>query len=217
MFNQLCSFLLNVSGLYLSAGLLPNRPSPPHAALLYFCLLGPNVQNKNETNGLEAVFLENRDRLLRFFLARGAGDAAEDLLQDLWLKISVSPAGPVASPLSYLFQAANATMIDRHRSISKAQQRNRDWSEAQAGSVPGVSDSPSADRILEAREYAALVDKTLDELGPRVAAIFRRHRIDEITQKNIAAEFGVSVSTVESDLRRAYSALSELKERQDEV
>ncbi len=32
--------------------------------------------------GLEAVFLANRDKLVRFLTARGAGDAAEDLVQD---------------------------------------------------------------------------------------------------------------------------------------
>ncbi|HEY0324811.1 MAG TPA: RNA polymerase subunit sigma-70, partial [Allosphingosinicella sp.] len=32
--------------------------------------------------GLEAVFLTHRAALLRFLRARGAGDAAEDLLQE---------------------------------------------------------------------------------------------------------------------------------------
>ena len=52
---------------------------------------------------------------------------------------------------------------------------------------------------------------------PGPAAIFRRHRVDEVPQRKIAEEFGVSLSTVESDLRRAYRALAELKERMDEV
>jgi RNA polymerase sigma-70 factor (ECF subfamily) len=33
----------------------------------------------------------------------------------------------------------------------------------------------------------------------------------------VAAELGVSLSTVESDLRRAYAALSAMKERLDEA
>ena len=35
---------------------------------------------------LEQAYLAHRDRLLRFLRARGAGDAAEDLVQDLWLR-----------------------------------------------------------------------------------------------------------------------------------
>lgn len=167
--------------------------------------------------GLEAVFLANRERLLRFLAARGAGDAAEDLLQELWLKISVSRPGPVAAPLSYLFRAADMLMIDRHRAVTQAQKREREWSEAAAGTSPGVSDTPSVERHMIGRENARLVAETLEGLGPRVAAIFRRHRVDGLSQRLVAEEFGVSLSTVESDLRRAYRALAELKERIDEA
>ena len=166
--------------------------------------------------GLEAVFLENRAKLLRFLQARGAGDAAEDLLQELWLKIAAGPPGPIASPMSYLFRAANTLMIDRYRSASQAEKRDRDWTEAQGGAVPGISDAPSVERVLTGRQQALLVTQTLDDLDPRAAAIFRRHRIDEIPQKQLAADFGVSLSTVESDLRRVYRALADLKERLDE-
>jgi RNA polymerase sigma-70 factor (ECF subfamily) len=55
----------------------------------------------------------------------------------------------------------------------------------------------------------------LESLGPRVSAIFRSHRIDGMAQKQIAAAFGISVSTVESDLRIAYRALAQWKERSD--
>lgn len=171
----------------------------------------------SSSTGLEEVFLANRDRLLRFLAARGAGEAAEDVLQEIWLKIAARNTGPVASPLSYLFRTADTLMIDRFRSVRQAEKRERDWSEAQDGAKPGVSDAPSAERHLIAREQARLVLQTLDALGPRPGAIFRRHRIDGVSQRLLADEFGVSLSTVESDLRRAYAALAALKERIDEV
>ena len=166
--------------------------------------------------GLEAVFLSNRARLLAFLAARGAGDAAEDLLQELWLKISTGERGPVASPLSYLFRAADTLMIDRYRSQRQADKRDRDWTEAGA-SQPGVSDAPSVERHLIGRQQARLVAETLDALGPRAAAVFRRHRVDGVPQRQVAEEMGVSLITVESDLRGAYRALAELKERLDEA
>jgi RNA polymerase sigma factor (sigma-70 family) len=166
--------------------------------------------------GLEGVFLENRAKLLGFLAARGAGDAAEDLLQELWVKISTGERGPVASPLSYLFRAADTLMIDRYRSQRQADKRDRDWSEARA-SRPGVSDSPSVERHIIGRQQARLVAETIDGLGPRAAAIFRRHRVDGVPQRQVAEEMGVSLSTVESDLRGAYRALAELKERLDEA
>src|SRR5690606_22265745 len=175
------------------------------------------LADSNSTSGLEEVFLANRDRLLRFLLARGAGDAAEDLLQEIWLKISVRRTGPIASPLSYLFRTADTLMIDRFRSFRQAERRERDWSETHDGTVPGVSDSPSAERHLIGREQARLAMETLRSVGERPAAIFRRHRLDGVPQRRLAEEFGVSLSTVESDLRRAYAALAALKERIDEV
>lgn len=165
------------------------------------------------STGLEAVFLEHRARLLRFLVARGAGDAAEDLLQEVWLKIAARPAGPVASPLSYLFRTADLLMIDRYRAARQASQRERAWSETNGAAVPGVSDAPSVERHLIGRQHALLVAETLDALGSRPAAVFRRHRIDGIPQRQVAAELGVSLSTVESDLRQAYRALAELRER----
>jgi RNA polymerase sigma factor (sigma-70 family) len=175
------------------------------------------LADSSPSTGIEAAYLAHRERLLRFLVARGAGDAAEELLQEIWLKIEARDSGPVASPLSYLFRVADSLMIDRFRAARQAERRNRDWSDANDGTVPGVSDAPSAERLLVAREHARLAMDTLDSLGPRPAALFRRHRVDGVPQRQLAEEFGVSLSTVESDLRRAYTALAALKERIDEV
>lgn len=174
------------------------------------------LTDSHSPSGLEQAFLDNRTRLLAFLRARGAGDAAEDLLQDLWLRVAAARPGPVAAPLPYLYRAANMLMIDRYRSQRQGAQRDRAWSEAQGGAEPGVSDHPSVERVLSGRQLARLAEEELERLGPRPAAIFRRHRIDEVPQRQVAEEFGVSLSTVESDLRRAYRALADLKERIDE-
>ena len=168
------------------------------------------------STGLEAVFLSNRDRLLAFLRSHGAGDAAEDLLQELWIKLTAAPGGPIAQPLSYLYRAANNLMLDRYRSHQQATKRDHDWTEA-ATTVAGQSDDPSSERKLIAREQLRLAQAALDALGERPAAIFRRHRVDGVGQRDIAAEFGVSISTVEADLRRAYRAMIELRSRLDEA
>tara|TARA_B100000029_G_scaffold145715_11_gene141066 strand:+ start:53909 stop:54439 length:531 start_codon:yes stop_codon:yes gene_type:complete len=168
-------------------------------------------------DGLEAVFLANRETLLRFLVARGAGDDAEDILQDVWLRISRGQAGPIAAPLAYLYRAANAAMIDRYRSARQAQLRDAAWTEGHGGATIGVSDSPSAERVVAGRQLAARVEEALAPLPERAVAVFRRTRIDGVTQRVIAGELGVSISTVESDLRLVYRALAELRERLDEV
>ncbi|MET0239359.1 MAG: RNA polymerase sigma factor [Sphingobium sp.] len=165
--------------------------------------------------GLRAIFLANRDRLLRFLAAQGAGDEAEDLLQELWFKVAGAAGQPIGQPVSYLFRAANNLMLDRYRSRRQAQKRDTDWSEVET-SATGASDAPSGERALIARQQLDLVQAELEALGPRAAAIFRRHRVDGVAQRDLAAEFGVSLSTVESDLRRAYRAMIDLRRRFDE-
>ena len=177
-----------------------NRPRSPAAA------------------GLEAAFLEQREKLLRFLRARGAGEAAEDLLQEVWLKIAEARSGPVAAPLPYIYTVANRLMIDRHRSRRQEVLREREWTDTVADTATGKSDAPGADRTLAAIQMAALVAALLDGLEPpRVGQIFRRHRVDGVPQRQIAEEFGVSLSTVEADLRKAYAALAQFRERHDEA
>jgi RNA polymerase sigma-70 factor (ECF subfamily) len=168
-------------------------------------------------SGLQAVILANRDKLLRFLVSRGAGDAAEDVLQDLYVRVATADAGPVAQPLSYLYRAANNLMVDRFRSRRQTERREQDWSDAAGPTQPDRSDEPPPDRSLVARETLAGVQAVLDGLGVRTATIFRRHRIDGVQQRDIARELGVSLSTVEADLRRAYRALLDYRRSIDEV
>jgi RNA polymerase sigma factor (sigma-70 family) len=159
-------------------------------------------------SGLEAVFLASRPQLLRFLRAHGAGEAAEDLLQELWIRVAAQPAGPLAQPLAYLYRAANNLMVDQARSRRQAERRDRAWTEATGGEGEW-SDTPGAERAVLAREELARAQAELDALGTRAATVFRRYRLDGAAQRDIARELGVSLSTVESDLRRAYRALIE--------
>lgn len=161
---------------------------------------------------LEQAYLAQRERLLRFLRARGAGEAAEDLLQELWLRLAAAPDPDAASGLGYMMRAADRLIIDRYRSERQATLRDKAWAEAQPGLADGVAPAPGPERELSARQEVARLEHALAELGPRPAAILRRHRIDGLTQRDIAAEFGVSLSTVESDLRRAYAKILAVRE-----
>ncbi len=172
-----------------------------------------------DRQGIEGVLLANRDRLIRFLEAHGAGAAAEDLFQELWMKVAGRATGPIAQPLSYLFRAANNLMLDRYRSTRQAGQRERDWTDAEGAGHGERSDEPSAERSLIARDQLLRAQALLDRLEPhpRVATCFRRFRLDGLSQKQIATELGVSLSTVESDLRKAYAALLALRREWDEA
>lgn len=163
-------------------------------------------------SGLEAAYLDHRAALLRFLRARGAGDSAEDILHDVWLRLRNSRPGPVPAPLPYLYRVANSAMIDRHRSLAQAGRRDANWAQSHAEHA-----LPSPEAGTAAKQEVAQLLYLVDRLGPRTGAILRRHRIDGLSQREVAAEMGISISTVESDLRTAYRALLEWKERRDEA
>ena len=166
---------------------------------------------------LEQAYLAHRPRLLRFLAARGAGDAAEDLLQELWLRLARAADSEAAANLAYMMRAADRLMIDRYRARRQEALREQAWSEAQPGLAEDIDPSPDAERSIAARQHVTRVEQALAALGERPARIFRRHRIDGLAQRDIAAELGISISTVESDLRRAYRAVADLRRTLDEV
>ncbi|NTZ42346.1 RNA polymerase sigma factor [Altererythrobacter sp. SALINAS58] len=174
------------------------------------------MQEVSSPTSLEQAFVANRQRLLRFLTARGAGDEAEDVLQDLWMRLLAAGNDEAAVHPSYMMRAADRLMIDRYRSKVQAAKRDRAWAETQPGVLDDTDAAPSAERVIAAHQHTRMVHEALDALGPRAATIFRRHRIDGIPQRDVAAECNVSLSTVESDLRRAYQALCEVWRRIDE-
>ena len=159
--------------------------------------------------GIEGVLLANRDRIVRFLQVRGAGDAAEDLFQDLWMRLTDRPMGPVADPLPYVMRAANNLMLDRYRSARQSALRDQAWGETAAGH------EPSAETALISREQLLLVEAAITGTGERPARIFRRFRVDGANQRDIASEMGISLSTVEADLRKVYATLAALRRQFD--
>ena len=159
--------------------------------------------------GIEGVLLANRDRIVRFLEVRGAADGAEDLFQDLWMRLTDRKTGHIADPLAYIMRAANNLMLDRYRSARQSDLRDKAWGEAAA------TQSPSTEASLISREQLALVETAITATGERPARIFRRFRVDGQSQRDIASEMGVSLSTVEADLRKVYAALAVIRRQFD--
>lgn len=162
--------------------------------------------------GLEAVFTEMRPALIRRAIAMGVGGDAEDVVQDVWLKIRTAE-GPVASPHAYLLRMVYTAVLDRRRGARRAAARDAAW--FSPANLPADAVHPAdAERRLIAAQTLRAVEARLIALGDPAAAIFRRHRIDGVTQRRVAEEFGMGLSTVEKHLRRAYAVLLDLQEDQ---
>ena len=80
-------------------------------------------------NPLLAVYLEKRPNLVRFLAARlGALEAAEDVAQDLYLKVSgMEAVEGVQNPMALLYRMGANLMLDRLRRDRRAAVREDAW------------------------------------------------------------------------------------------
>jgi len=176
----------------------------------------PGEADRMEQAGLQQVFSSARAELLRFLQARGLSrEDAEDLLQDLYVKIETSTLPPVSEPKAYLYSMANNLAHDRRRSEQSRKRRDGAWLSEQNGSPGDMERSWDPDAVLQARDHLRRVEAALDGLPERTSSVFRRYRIEGESQKAIAASLGISLSAVEKHLQRAYRTVLDLKRRLD--
>jgi RNA polymerase sigma-70 factor (ECF subfamily) len=173
-------------------------------------------QQNMASDGLLGTFIASRSALSRYLLLRGAtAEEAEDILQEIYLKLSVDTIGPVAEPRAYLYRMTNNHFLGHRRAAGRRLRREEDWVDAHSGEEREVDEQPSAEARLIAREQLAILQRVLDGLPERTRMIFRRFRIDGEPQRQIAADIGISVSAVEKHLARAYEAIAAAKLRLD--
>lgn len=164
---------------------------------------------QSPANQLAATLIAHRPRIVQFLRLRGAGDLAEDFYQDLWTRLAQRSQENLADPLSYVLRAANNLMLDRYRSDRQRDLRDTAW-----GELSPTTEASAESRVI-AQQQLERINQIIDQLGERPAKIFRRFRLDGIAQKDIAAEQGVSLSTVEADLRKAYAAIAAARRQFD--
>ena len=169
-----------------------------------------------DNDGLLHIFAESRPALLRFLTLRGASsEDAEDLLQEVYLKLLAGGIGPVVEPRAYLYRMANNHFLGSRRTDGRRARREEDWMDVHGGSDGEIDARPSVEAELIAREQLAILQHVIDGLPERTRMIFRRFRIDGEPQRQIAADLAISISAVEKHLARAYGAISAAKSNLD--
>lgn len=168
--------------------------------------------NSGLSGGLVAAFNLHRAELLRFLAAR-CGDAheAEDLSQDLWIKLSSLVTGPIANPRAYLFQIANNAVLDRRRARQRAMARDHLWLEAEGTHAGLPEDRPdpaeSAEERIAASQDAAILQKAIASLPDGARRALLLYRFEGQSQGDIARTLGISRSGVEKHLALAMKHL----------
>ncbi len=162
--------------------------------------------------GLQATFLAERPRLLRLLRARlGTEEEAEEAVQDLWLRLESTRAGPIAEPVAYLFRMANNLATDRRRAGMRRGALETAWHAI----LPQGDEHPDAERTAIARDWLAHVETTIAAMPDRMREAYRLFRLEGLAQRDIARRMTISVSAVEKLLQRAYARLERLEDESD--
>jgi len=153
------------------------------------------------------AYADNYTDLTRF-LRRLCGDAslAEDLAQEAGMRlVAAARRERIDNPRAFLFHAAANLARDNLRHRIVAQQH----ADAQtAGAQPEFEATPGTDHIAAIHQEVTLVAKAIAELPPRARAVLQLARIEGYSQKEIAAQMGITPKTVENHLTRALAQLT---------
>jgi len=147
-----------------------------------------------------------RRPLMSFFLRRVGNRAdAEDLTQQVFVRILGSDDGlRIEDAEAFVFKVATNLLRDRARSVGRRGGGVMPLDEAVVGEVAReFMEDRSPERVLLGRESLADVLQALDELGQRTRDIFILFRLENMKQREIAAIYGISQSTVEKQVMRA--------------
>ncbi len=146
---------------------------------------------------------------LERFLARKLDnpDDAAEVAQEAFLRLHrMEHPEQLENARAFLFQVASNLAVDQlrrrrlHFRFLNAQKGPSTESDAPE---PGSSNEPSPEELLAAREKLAAIYQAIEELPQNVRQAFLMHRRNGLPYSVIAAELGVSVSSVEKYILQA--------------
>ena len=153
---------------------------------------------------LTAAYVAHRGQLVRFLTRRLRSAAtAEDLAQDLYLRLSAFAAG-VRDPKAFLFRAA-ANLASNH---ARGEARRAALRAEAAAAGPAPVDVLDPERRALGAERLRQVASALAALPERTRAVFIMNRYDGLTQREIAQRLGVSQTAVENHMSKAIAVLT---------
>lgn len=150
-----------------------------------------------------------KGRLARRF---GSADFAGEVLHEAWLHLDRIEGGVVESsvrnPSAYLYRLAVNIAVDQKRADGR-------WlAKAEVDSLcrQAVNELDPG-RVAEARSELATLARALEEIPPRRRAIFLASRLHNLSHKEIAERYGVTVRIVDRELESALGYFSEVLEK----
>ncbi|MPZ19359.1 MAG: sigma-70 family RNA polymerase sigma factor [Luteitalea sp.] len=138
----------------------------------------------------------------------GKHDEAEDLTQDIFLKIfrSLGTFDRRANFQTWLISVSRNLCIDHYRSVRK--ERETIAREIDASTMPAATSDAGPYAQLEHDDQRALLRRALDRLAPTLRSAVLLRDIQELSYQEIAARLDLPEGTVKSRINRGRSELT---------
>jgi RNA polymerase sigma factor (sigma-70 family) len=145
-----------------------------------------------------------RPALMAFFLRRLRNHAeAEDMTQDVFVRLARADRSDVRSADAYIFQIAANLLRDRARK----EKHRFDYRGELAAENDLSVDQLDPSRIVSGQQSLTALAAALEDLPEPTRQIFICHRLENITRPVIATAYQISESAVDRHLAKAMAFL----------
>ena len=163
---------------------------------------------------LVALYMTRRADLIRFFTLRTASlEEAQDIVQDIYLKIVDLPSDGVQNHAAFLYRLGTNVMIDRIRQKRRSAAREEAYFDivVDVNNQIGRAEASAQEVAIDARRRLARLLAAIEALPPRRRQVFVMHKLDGLSYAEIAARLNVSRSAVEKHMMAALKRLAEFR------
>jgi RNA polymerase sigma-70 factor (ECF subfamily) len=165
----------------------------------------------NQSSLLLRSFVDRQTDLKRYFTARVGSEEAEDIVQEIYLKIvAIQDDREIRNPGAYLYRLGANLMLDRLRHRRASVARDAEWYRSTRVTAPSgedMLDEVPADEALASKDRLSRLEAALKELPENIQRTFRLHKFEEMSHREVAERLGVSRSLVEKHMMRALKHL----------
>lgn len=153
---------------------------------------------RQQVAAFEEVYRAEHKWLLRYLGRRVGRDDAPDLAQEAFLRLYGSGMLAIAdNPQAYLTRIASNLAADRAR--RQVRRPAIAWTLDEARDAPAP---PGQAQRIEAMDGLRFYRQTVRAMPPKTRRVFVMHRMRRMTYKQIAAELGVCIQTVDYHMMR---------------
>lgn len=154
----------------------------------------------NDEAAFSELYVRYKDKLYYFCLhLLKSKEEANDIVQEIFIRIweSRNFINPDLSFSSFLYTIARNRILNYFRDI------DIDEKVKEILATQKVTEEEAIDSKIIYTEYQVILQNAISQLPPQRRKIFNMSRIESMSHKEIAAELGISVNTVQEHISEA--------------